>query len=152
MQKAALLGSLVASAYAHGRVVSINVDDKEYTGFTSAMAYSGADDIIAWSAENGDNGFVGPESYGSSDIACHKVCFPFDWILVNPTNTMPYSLVSLAPSLPLSPLVVKSSFSGTPGPSLTTVPFWTTWRSVLVMTARALTLVTSPSSRSMRRD
>lgn len=73
MQKVALLGSLAASAYAHGRIISIDVDGTEYEGFTSAMAYSGASDIIAWSAENGDNGFVGPESYSSSDIACHKV-------------------------------------------------------------------------------
>ena len=78
MQKAALLGSLAASAYAHGRIISIGIDGKEYDGFTSAMAYSGPGDIIAWSAENGDNGFVGPESYGSSDIACHKVCFASD--------------------------------------------------------------------------
>lgn len=78
MQKAALLGSLAASAYAHGRIVSIAIGDETYDGFTSAMAYSGPGDIIAWSAENGDNGFVGPESYGSSDIACHKVCFAFD--------------------------------------------------------------------------
>lgn len=74
MQKVALLGSLAASAYAHGRIISIDVDGTEYEGFTSSMAYSGASDIIAWSAENGDNGFVGPESYSSSDIACHKVC------------------------------------------------------------------------------
>jgi len=74
MQKAALLGSLAASAYAHGRIVSIDIDGTEYEGFTSSMAYSGADDIIAWSAENGDNGFVEPASFGTSDIACHKVC------------------------------------------------------------------------------
>jgi len=72
-QTAALLGSLAASAYAHGRVVSIEVDGTEYEGFTSAMVGSGVSEGIAWSAANQDNGFVGPESYSSSDIACHKV-------------------------------------------------------------------------------
>ncbi|GAB7327202.1 hypothetical protein MBLNU13_g11106t1 [Cladosporium sp. NU13] len=72
MKTAALLGSLAASAYAHGRVISIEVDGTEYEGFTSAQASSGKSDGIAWSASNQDNGFVGPESYGTSDIACHK--------------------------------------------------------------------------------
>ena len=73
LQKIALLGSLAASAYAHGRVISIDVDGTEYEGFTSAMVGSGKSDGIAWSASNQDNGFVGPDSYTSSDIACHKV-------------------------------------------------------------------------------
>ena len=73
LHKVALLGSLAASAYAHGRVVSIDVDGTEYEGFTSAMVGSGKSDGIAWSAANQDNGFVGPDSYTSSDIACHKV-------------------------------------------------------------------------------
>lgn len=72
MKTAALLGSLAASAYAHGRVISIEVDGTEYEGFTSAQASSGKSDGIAWSASNQDNGFVGPDSYSSSDIACHK--------------------------------------------------------------------------------
>lgn len=76
MQKAALLGSFAASVYAHGRIDSITIDGQEYSGYTSSMAYSTNNDpIIAWSADNGDNGFVGPESYTSPDIACHKVCF-----------------------------------------------------------------------------
>ena len=76
MKTVALMGSLAASAYAHGRIISIDVDGTEYEGFTSAMVSSGdASGIIAWSADNQDNGFVGPESYGSSDIACHKVCY-----------------------------------------------------------------------------
>jgi cellulase len=72
-QTAALLGSLAASAYAHGRVVSIEVDGTEYEGFTSAMVGSGVSEGIAWSAANQDNGFVSPDSYSTSDIACHKV-------------------------------------------------------------------------------
>ncbi|KAL1584750.1 hypothetical protein WHR41_06945 [Cladosporium halotolerans] len=73
MQKAALLGSFAASVYAHGRIDSITIDGQEYSGYTSSMAYSTNNDpIIAWSADNGDNGFVGPDSYGTSDIACHK--------------------------------------------------------------------------------
>lgn len=77
MKTAALLGSLAASAYAHGRVISIEVDGTEYEGFTSAQVSTGKSDGIAWSASNQDNGFVGPESYSSSDIACHKVSIPF---------------------------------------------------------------------------
>jgi hypothetical protein len=80
IKTAALLGSLAASAYAHGRVISIEVDGTEYEGFTSAQASSGKSDGIAWSASNQDNGFVGPDSYSSSDIACHKVSIHFDMI------------------------------------------------------------------------
>jgi hypothetical protein len=38
LQTAALLGSLAASAYAHGRVTSISVDGEEYTGFINVRS------------------------------------------------------------------------------------------------------------------
>jgi hypothetical protein len=46
------------------------------------MVGSGVSEGIAWSAANQDNGFVSPDSYSTSDIACHKVrnlISPFVW-------------------------------------------------------------------------
>lgn len=72
LQTAALLGSLAASAYAHGRVTSLTVDSKEYTGFINDYLYTDSPpDIVAWSAQNGDNGFVDPTTYTTGDIICH---------------------------------------------------------------------------------
>ena len=73
LQTAALLGSLAASAYAHGRVTGISVvGGKEYTGFINDYLYTDSPpDIVAWSAQNGDNGFVDPTTYTTGDIICH---------------------------------------------------------------------------------
>jgi len=77
LQTAALLGSLAASAYAHGRVTSINVDGEDYTGFINDYLYTDSPpDIVAWSADNGDNGFVDGTSYTSGDIICHRDSAP----------------------------------------------------------------------------
>lgn len=148
MKTVALVGSLAASAYAHGRIISIDVDGTEYEGYTSSMVGSPSEGI-AWSADNQDNGFVGPDSYSSSDIACHKVCTQsqlLDITIANNNNRA----VLLVPRSPLSLLVAPSSSSGTPGPSLTTVPSSTTSPSALVTTAPLSPLATSPSSRSTR--
>lgn len=73
LQTAALLGSLAASAYAHGRVTSITADGESYNGFLNDYLYMASPpDIVAWSAQNGDNGFVDGTSYTSGDIICHK--------------------------------------------------------------------------------
>lgn len=73
LQTAALLGSLAASAYAHGRVTSITADGKTYDGFLNDYIYMpDPPAIVAWSASNGDNGFVDGSSYTSGDIICHK--------------------------------------------------------------------------------
>ena len=73
LQTAALLGSLATSAYAHGRVTGISVvGGKEYTGFINDYLYTDRPpDIVAWSAQNGDNGFVDPTTYTTGDIICH---------------------------------------------------------------------------------
>lgn len=75
MQKVALMGSLAAMAHAHGRIISVDVDGTEYEGYTSGQVGSPSTGI-AWSADNQDNGFVGPDSYTSTDIACHKSAEP----------------------------------------------------------------------------
>lgn len=73
LQTAALLGSLAASAYAHGRVTSITADGESYDGFLNDYIYMPSPpDIVAWSAANGDNGFVDGTGYASGDIICHK--------------------------------------------------------------------------------
>lgn len=73
LQTAALLGSLAASAYAHGRVTSITADGETYEGFINDYLYTPEiPDIVAWSAQNGDNGFVDGTSYATGDIICHK--------------------------------------------------------------------------------
>ena len=73
LQTAALLGSLAASAYAHGRVTGISVvGGEKYTGFINDYLYTDSPpDIVAWSAQNGDNGFVDPTTYTTGDIICH---------------------------------------------------------------------------------
>lgn len=73
LRTAALLGSLAASAYAHGRVTNITANDENYTGFITDYLYTDSPpDIVAWSAQNGDNGFVDGTSYSTGDIICHK--------------------------------------------------------------------------------
>ena len=75
MQTAAVVGSLAATAYAHGRVTSINAGGKDYDGFLNEYLYGEGPpaDLIAWSADNGDNGFVDGSYYNSAaDMACHK--------------------------------------------------------------------------------
>lgn len=73
LQTAALLGSLAASAYAHGRVTSITADGETYDGFLNDYIYMpDPPAIVAWSADNGDNGFVDGSAYTSGDIICHR--------------------------------------------------------------------------------
>lgn len=73
LQTAALLGSLAASAYAHGRVTSITADGETYDGFLNNYIYMpDPPAIVAWSADNGDNGFVDGSAYTSGDIICHR--------------------------------------------------------------------------------
>jgi len=73
LQTAALLGSFAASAYAHGRVTSITADGKTFDGFLNDYIYMpDPPAIVAWSADNGDNGFVDGSSYTSGDIICHR--------------------------------------------------------------------------------
>ncbi|KAL1586027.1 hypothetical protein WHR41_04824 [Cladosporium halotolerans] len=77
LQTAALLGSLAASAYAHGRVTSITAEGESYDGFITDYIYTpDPPAIVAWSAANGDNGFVDGTAYATGDIICHKEAKP----------------------------------------------------------------------------
>lgn len=67
------MASLAATVSAHGRVISISAGGKDYDGFLNEYLYGDGPpaDLIAWSAQNGDNGFVDPNNYTTSNIACH---------------------------------------------------------------------------------
>ncbi|KAF4447169.1 putative endoglucanase IV precursor [Fusarium austroafricanum] len=69
---AALAGAMGVAA--HGHVKSINVAGAVYDGFDASSAPYDATPktLIAWSTTASDNGFVGPEAYGSGDIICHR--------------------------------------------------------------------------------
>jgi hypothetical protein len=77
----ALVGAFAASALAHGTVTSFRTDGVSNPGYDLSNYYLGQNgqevpDLAAWSAENLDNGFVGPDAYGTVDINCHKNAAP----------------------------------------------------------------------------
>ena len=55
---------------AHGHIQEIVINGKSFEGW-NAGAKTPADGI-AWQTTATDNGFVGPEDFGTSAIACHK--------------------------------------------------------------------------------
>lgn len=55
---------------AHGHIQEIVINGKSFDGW-NAGAKTPADGI-AWQTTATDNGFVGPEAFGTSDIACHR--------------------------------------------------------------------------------
>lgn len=63
-----------ASVSAHGHVTNIVINGQSYSGFLpNKFPYMPSPPVVAgWTATNTDNGFVGPESFGSGDIICHK--------------------------------------------------------------------------------
>ncbi|ROT39600.1 glycoside hydrolase [Sodiomyces alkalinus F11] len=61
--------SFAAAVSAHGHVQSVTADGVTYSG---GIPHGAPADAVGWSANNQDNGFVEPNSYGSPDIACHK--------------------------------------------------------------------------------
>ncbi|ETS73214.1 hypothetical protein PFICI_15159 [Pestalotiopsis fici W106-1] len=72
----ALAGAFASSALAHGTVSGFVTDGTWNQGFLLDYYYekinSGSfPDIAAWYAEDTDNGFVSPSSYGTADINCH---------------------------------------------------------------------------------
>lgn len=76
-----LLGSLAATALAHGTVTGFVTDGKYNGGFLLNYYYAKVNkqavpDTAGWYAENLDNGFVAPDQYGSADINCHKNSAP----------------------------------------------------------------------------
>jgi cellulase len=73
MSRSVLAGSIVAlmasTVSAHGHVQKVIADGVEYTGSIPSQWPA---DMVGWKAQNTDNGFVEPASFGSADIVCHK--------------------------------------------------------------------------------
>ena len=59
---------------AHGHVSEIKINGKTYQGYPASSApYENPKvERIAWADTATDNGFVGPEAFGTADIACHR--------------------------------------------------------------------------------
>lgn len=75
--KAALLGAFASTALAHGTVTGFLTDGTYNQGFLLDYYYMQQNGQTppthyGWYAENLDNGFVEPNSYGEADIICHK--------------------------------------------------------------------------------
>jgi hypothetical protein len=75
--KAAVLGALAAAVNAHGTVTGFLTDGTFNQGFLLDYYYAEQNGQTppthyGWYAENLDNGFVEPNSYGTADIICHK--------------------------------------------------------------------------------
>lgn len=73
----ATIGALATTVFAHGNVDQIKVDGKDFVGHPLQLYYAKKNGgevtkHVGWYAENLDNGFVEPNSYGSPDIICHK--------------------------------------------------------------------------------
>lgn len=62
-------GTLVS---AHGTISGVVSGGKWYSGTSPNWIYGTKPDTAGWYAQNQDNGFVGPDSYGNGDIDCHK--------------------------------------------------------------------------------
>lgn len=78
LQAAAILGSLAASASAHGIVQGIVAGGKWYQGYSPSFQYADPPPtVIGWSIpEDSDTGFVPPSSFSDPDIICHKGATP----------------------------------------------------------------------------
>ncbi|KAK3316215.1 glycosyl hydrolase family 61-domain-containing protein [Apodospora peruviana] len=63
-----------ASVAAHGHVTNIVINGVSYQNYdpTSHPYMQNPPTVVGWTASNTDNGFVGPDSYSSGDIICHK--------------------------------------------------------------------------------
>ncbi|RAL08062.1 lytic polysaccharide monooxygenase auxiliary activity family 9 protein [Aspergillus homomorphus CBS 101889] len=72
-----LLGSISLVA-GHGYVSSIEVDGASYGGYLVDTYYYESDppELIAWSTNATDTGFVSPTDYDSANIICHKGSSP----------------------------------------------------------------------------
>ncbi|KAK5627129.1 hypothetical protein RRF57_002844 [Xylaria bambusicola] len=71
---------LVQLASAHGHVAGITVNGGPWIQGTDPNWYyqpeGSAPETPGWRALNQDNGFVTPDAYTTSDIACHKSATP----------------------------------------------------------------------------
>ncbi|AEO58921.1 glycoside hydrolase family 61 protein [Thermothelomyces thermophilus ATCC 42464] len=68
----ALMGA--ATVAAHGHVTNIVINGVSYQNFDpfTHPYMQNPPTVVGWTASNTDNGFVGPESFSSPDIICHK--------------------------------------------------------------------------------
>jgi cellulase len=78
LSKIATVAAFAAGALAHGAVNGVTIDGKYEQGFLLDYYYNqaSAPDHMGWYAENLDNGFVEPNSFGEADIICHKNASP----------------------------------------------------------------------------
>lgn len=77
----ALTGAFASAVMAHGRIEGISIDGTYVPTFLGSYYYEKINtgsfpDNAGWYAENTDNGFVEPNSYGEADIICHKAAAP----------------------------------------------------------------------------
>jgi len=76
---AAAAVALAPVVSAHGYVSSIVAGGKTYIGSNPNWYYQPSGQVVptaGWFAMNQDNGFVSPNSFGTSDLACHKSAKP----------------------------------------------------------------------------
>ena len=73
----AVTATLLATVSAHGHVSGVVANGVYNLGYDPAFAYANPIPKVAgWTAQNLDNGFVSPDSFGSPDIICHKSATP----------------------------------------------------------------------------
>ncbi|KAB8262210.1 glycosyl hydrolase family 61-domain-containing protein [Aspergillus pseudonomiae] len=75
---ASVLLASVSLVAGHGYVSSIEVDGTTYGGYLVDTYYYESDppELIAWSTNATDDGYVAPTAYDSSDIICHRGSAP----------------------------------------------------------------------------
>ncbi|KAJ8113069.1 hypothetical protein OPT61_g4721 [Boeremia exigua] len=81
LSKIATVAAFAAGALAHGTVTGVTIDGQFVQGWKGDYYYASTQgqavaDHIGWYAENLDNGFVEPNSFGEADIICHKAGSP----------------------------------------------------------------------------
>ncbi|KAJ4368720.1 hypothetical protein N0V86_009629 [Didymella sp. IMI 355093] len=81
LSKIATVAAFATGALAHGIVTGVTIDGKFEQGFSLDYYYANQNgqtppEHIGWYAENLDNGFVEPNSFGKADIICHKAGSP----------------------------------------------------------------------------
>ncbi|KAF1930410.1 lytic polysaccharide monooxygenase [Didymella exigua CBS 183.55] len=81
LSKIATLAAFAVGALAHGTVNGVTIDGKFEQGFLLDYYYSSQNgqtpaEHIGWYAENLDNGFIEPNSFGEADVICHKAGSP----------------------------------------------------------------------------
>ncbi|KAK4187212.1 glycosyl hydrolase family 61-domain-containing protein [Podospora australis] len=86
---AAFAGAAAVSA--HGHVKNIVINGASFQGYDiNSFPYTqNPPKVVGWTASNTDNGFVGPESFASEDIICHR----------NSKNAQGYAVVAAGDSI-----------------------------------------------------